>query len=119
MGADAVGQLDIEMLPARHGDAILLGWGVPGDRHHMLVDGGPAPAYPDVAGRLSELGEAGLDLLVLTHIDADHIEGTILLVNDADLKLRIGEVWCSDCWLRSLIPAGDVQVVVLASGGSA
>src|SRR5712671_6395153 len=31
----------------------------------------------------------------------------------------IGEVWCSDCWLRSLIPAGDVQVVVLASGGSA
>ena len=94
-GADAVGQLDIEMLPARHGDAILLGWGVPGDRHHMLVDGGPAPAYPDVAARLSELGEAGLDLLVLTHIDADHIEGTILLVNDADLKLRIGEVWCN------------------------
>lgn len=91
--AYAAGQLVIEMLPARHGDAILLGWGVPGDRHHMLVDGGPAPAYSEVAARLSELGEAGLDLLVLTHIDGDHIEGTILLVNDADLKLPIGEIW--------------------------
>ena len=97
MGAEAyaVGRLDVEMLPARHGDAILLGWGVPGDRHHMLVDGGPAPAYADIAARLSELGETGLDLLVLTHVDGDHIEGTILLVNDADLKLRIGEVWCN------------------------
>jgi len=97
MGArvSAVGRLDIEMLPARHGDAILLGWGAPDDRHHMLVDGGPAPAYDGIAARLSELTGTGLDLLVLTHIDGDHIEGTILLVNDADLKLPIGEVWCN------------------------
>lgn len=50
---------------------------------------------PDVAARLSELAETGLDLLVLTHVDGDHIEGTILLVNDAGLELRIGEVWCN------------------------
>jgi beta-lactamase superfamily II metal-dependent hydrolase len=93
--AFAVGRLDVEMLPARHGDAILLGWGNPGDRHYMLVDGGPAPAYADIASRLSELGGSGLDLLLLTHVDGDHIEGTILLVNDADLNVRIGEVWCN------------------------
>jgi hypothetical protein len=93
--AFVAGPLDVEMLPARHGDAILLGWGVPGDRHYMLVDGGPARAYADIATRLSELEGNGLDLLVLTHIDGDHIEGTILLVNDADLKLQIGEVWCN------------------------
>jgi beta-lactamase superfamily II metal-dependent hydrolase len=89
------GRLDIEMLPARHGDAILLGWGAPDDRHHMLVDGGPAPAYGAIAARLSELTRTGLDLLVLTHVDGDHIEGTILLVNDADLKMQVGEVWCN------------------------
>jgi beta-lactamase superfamily II metal-dependent hydrolase len=91
----AAGRLDIEMLPARHGDAILLGWGAADDRHYMLVDGGPAPAYASVAARLSELAGTGLDLLVLTHVDGDHIEGTILLVNDAGLQLPIGEVWCN------------------------
>jgi beta-lactamase superfamily II metal-dependent hydrolase len=85
--------LDVEMLPARQGDAILLSWGAPDDRHHMLVDGGPAPAYDEVAARLSELTGRGLDLLVLTHIDGDHIEGPICAVNDADLKLPIGEIW--------------------------
>lgn len=80
------GELFVEMLPARHGDAILLGWG---DGHRMLVDGGPAIAYDEVSRRLGD----PLDLLVMTHIDADHIDGTILLTNDAELDVPIGEVW--------------------------
>jgi hypothetical protein len=31
--------------------------------------------------------------VVLTHIDADHIEGTLLLANDAALDIGIGECW--------------------------
>jgi hypothetical protein len=89
--------LSIEVLPARHGDSILLEWpdAASADRptRRLLVDCGPARAYSDIAERLSQLGSPHLDLLVLTHIDADHIEGTILLVNDADLALNIGEVW--------------------------
>jgi hypothetical protein len=81
-----VGGLFIEMLPARHGDAILVGWG---EGHRMLVDGGPAAAYDDVRACLLE----PLDLLVMTHIDADHIDGAILLTNDADLALPVREVW--------------------------
>jgi len=43
--------------------------------------------------RLRELGADHLDLLVLTHVDADHIEGVILLVNDLDLAVDVREVW--------------------------
>lgn len=86
--------LEIEMLPARHGDAILLTWGSRDNRHRMLVDGGPARAYDQVGARLAEVAAAGpLDVLVLTHIDADHIEGTILLTNDAGVAIGINEIW--------------------------
>ena len=88
------GPLEIELLPAKHGDALLLTWGRPFERHHLLIDGGPARAYPDVGARLREVvAPRSLDLLVLTHIDADHIEGTLLLTNDADLDIGIGEYW--------------------------
>ncbi|MEP6598671.1 MAG: MBL fold metallo-hydrolase [Actinomycetota bacterium] len=88
------GPLELELLPAKHGDAILLTWGPLGERHHLLIDGGPGSAYPEVRARLQEVASQGhLDLLVLTHIDADHIEGTLLLTNDADLNIGIEEYW--------------------------
>lgn len=34
-----------------------------------------------------------IELLVITHVDADHIEGVVKLLNDADLALEVGEVW--------------------------
>ncbi|WP_328993685.1 MBL fold metallo-hydrolase [Kribbella sp. NBC_01245] len=87
-------RLTVELLPARHGDAILLTWGGAAERHRMLVDAGPAWAYKDVSARMREVAAEGkLDLLVLTHVDADHVEGTIKLVNDADLPLQIDQVW--------------------------
>jgi hypothetical protein len=96
----AHGALSIEMLPARHGDAILLSWGEPADRHRMLVDAGPAAAYDGVRARLRSVAQEGpLDLLVLTHVDADHVEGMILLVNDADVAIDIREVWFN-AWVQ-------------------
>jgi hypothetical protein len=90
----SLGPLELELLPARHGDALLITWGPHAERHRMLIDGGPASAYPKVRARLREIVTQGpLDLLVLTHIDADHIEGTLLLTNDADLNIGICEYW--------------------------
>jgi glyoxylase-like metal-dependent hydrolase (beta-lactamase superfamily II) len=86
--------LDLELLPARHGDAILVSWGDADDRHRLLVDGGPASAYPDIRQWFGDIAAPGpIDLMVMTHIDNDHIEGSILLVNDADLALDIKEIW--------------------------
>ncbi|GAA4605136.1 beta-lactamase superfamily II metal-dependent hydrolase [Actinoplanes octamycinicus] len=88
--------LRIEMLPARHGDAVLVSWPGEDDRTHwLLVDGGPAIGYDAVSRRLAELARAGqrLDLLVLSHVDGDHVEGVILAVNDAAVALGVDEVW--------------------------
>ena len=83
--------LSIELLPARYGDAILVRWGDPADPHRMLVDAGPATAYREIAARLT--AEKHLDLVVLTHVDADHVEGLILLFNDVAAGIGIDEVW--------------------------
>lgn len=88
------GPLELEMLPAKHGDALLLTWGPLSDRRQLLIDGGPASAYPAISARVRQaVAGRRLELLVLTHIDADHIEGTLLLANDADLALGIKEFW--------------------------
>jgi hypothetical protein len=87
------GDLVVELLPARHGDAILLGWG-DDERHWMLVDGGPASAYGPLTARLTEVAREGhLELLVMTHIDGDHIEGVLRLCGDAGLALDIRDIW--------------------------
>ena len=81
------------MLPAGHGDCILIEYGDPPRR--ILVDGGPARCYPAIAARLGRVprSERRVDLLVITHVDADHVEGAVKLLNDADLAVEIGEVW--------------------------
>jgi hypothetical protein len=86
-----LGDLVVEMLPARHGDSILLSWGDRERAHWMLVDGGPSSAYDEVTARLATVG--ALELLVMTHIDGDHIEGVLLLCNDAGLGLTVRDIW--------------------------
>src|ERR1035437_3583800 len=84
------------MLPAAHGDAILVEYGpTGGPQHRFLIDGGPFHTYPDIRARLDALtgDDRRLELLVISHIDADHIEGAIKLLGDDELGLEIGEVW--------------------------
>jgi beta-lactamase superfamily II metal-dependent hydrolase len=85
--------LSVQALPARQGDCVLLEWSADGQVHRVLVDAGPAPAYKAVSGRLSRLGARTADALVITHIDADHIEGAILLLNDRTLGFTPDDVW--------------------------
>ena len=82
--------LRLEALPAAHGDALLLEWG----GHRMLVDGGPAGRYRTVHDRVAALPSRDLDVLAVTHIDGDHIEGVVRLLQDRRaLGLRVGDVW--------------------------
>lgn len=72
----------IEMLPAKHGDALWVEYGKGDDTYRLLIDGGPIHAYPDLRARLEELpdGDRRIELLVITHVDTDHIEGIIRLL---------------------------------------
>jgi len=88
-------RLSVTLLPAGQGDSVLIEYGDAQRLRRILVDGGPVRSYQGISGQLSKIGPdlRSFDLLVMTHVDADHIEGIIKLVNDADLSVEIGEVW--------------------------
>lgn len=85
----------LSVLPAGDGDCLILTWGRAGDVRHVVVDGGRAGAWVHLRPRLQEMADAGerLERLVLTHIDADHIEGLLLLARDEALPIAPAEVW--------------------------
>lgn len=85
----------IEMLPAAQGDAIWIEYGRRGRPHRVLIDGGTAPTYDHLRALILRLPETDrhLDLLVVSHVDADHIEGVIVLMQDPSLRLSIDDVW--------------------------
>jgi hypothetical protein len=99
--------LRLEMLPAAHGDALLLTWGTSRKRRHVLVDGGPLGTYQGIHDRIAALGKKpALELLVVTHIDGDHIEGVIRLLQDRTaLKLTVKDTWFNG-WPQ--MPASDL-----------
>jgi hypothetical protein len=81
----------IHMLPALDGDCFLVETG--SRPHRLLIDGGrrdTAAEIETLIGRLDPV-ERRIDLVVLTHIDEDHIAGLVRLIESSDLSL--GEVW--------------------------
>lgn len=89
--------VSIEMLPAAHGDAIWIEYGTKPDVHRILIDGGPVHTYESgLRRRVAALKakERQIDLMVVTHIDADHIDGALVLLQELEgLKLGVDELW--------------------------
>lgn len=92
----------IEMLPAGHGDALVIEYGTPTDKHHILIDAGTIHTWPAVRNRLKQRRKDRYEVFIVTHVDEDHIGGSISLLDDPDLKHRLDHVWfngfihCSD-----------------------
>lgn len=85
----------MSMLPAGDGDCLVLTWGEPGALRHAVVDGGRTSTYDALRPLLVGMVEARepLELLVLTHVDADHIEGALKYVEDPDPPIAPARVW--------------------------
>lgn len=85
----------VEMLAADHGDCLWVEWGSGAARYKMLIDGGTANTAAALKAKLTALPVAArrFELVVITHIDSDHIAGVIELLRAPDLHLSIGEVW--------------------------
>jgi hypothetical protein len=102
----------LQMFPALDGDCLLLSYGDGGPMRHLLIDGGRTGTYRSLKAGFAALAERGeaIELLVLTHIDADHIEGFLPLAADRDLPVEIGEVWFNGFdQLSTLRPMGPGQ----------
>lgn len=96
----------IEMLPAGHGDSILISYGETINPKHILIDGGPYYFYANnrtnqlgehqaLSNRLHKLAQDGssLELLTITHIDADHIEAVVKWIGSHPETLPIKDIW--------------------------
>lgn len=86
--------MKLTVFPASDGDCLLLSYGSSPARH-ILVDGGRASTYAHLQPILRSIVDAGecIELLVLSHIDADHIEGLLQLIQDIEINRKIKEVW--------------------------
>lgn len=87
----------IRMLKARHGDAFILDlW--KGENHgYIVVDGGPSICGNTVVKELLLLEH--IDLMILTHIDDDHIGGILKYVQFACedcTSWKVDELWVNN-----------------------
>jgi CHAT domain len=86
----------IEMLPADNGDCLWIEYGDPSRPRRILIDCGAVSAARTVASRIESIGapsERVFELFVLTHIDADHINGVLPLFSNPSLNAHFEDIW--------------------------
>lgn len=87
---------ELTTLPARYGDCLWLEYGPPDNANRILVDCGTADTWSILKEKIKALppGQRKFDLLVITHIDADHIGGALpLLQARKTLGIEFSEIW--------------------------
>lgn len=80
----------LEALQAKHGDSLLLHYGKPNAPKLIVIDGGPAGVYKaSLNPRLAELKESrspnaplSIRMLMVSHLDDDHVNGVLALLDD-------------------------------------
>ncbi len=85
----------IELLPARHGDCLWIEYGGKNDTKRILIDGGPVGTYKELFQRIDRMpaGERAFELVMLSHVDADHVEGLVRLFAEKPLRVAVRTVW--------------------------
>ena len=101
----------IEMLPASLGDSLWIEYGDAAHPSRILIDGGLVGTFDSIEERIRTAaerdgGRCRLDLLVLSHVDADHIEGLIKLLGTKDLPLDVDDLWFNG-WHHLPDPTAD------------
>ncbi|NCT38616.1 MBL fold metallo-hydrolase [Bacillus sp. EB93] len=89
--------IKVKMYPAKDGDCFLVSIGKE-NKKHILIDSGYAETYENFLKKdlleISAVGEK-INLMIITHIDADHILGAIKFIkeNNENSIVEIDEVW--------------------------
>jgi hypothetical protein len=99
----------LDVRRARKGDCLLLHYGSKDDPKVAIIDGGPADVFgPHLRPRLTEIKKARglgqndqlpIDLLMVSHVDDDHIRGILDLTRELNAKpasarlVRIATLW--------------------------
>jgi hypothetical protein len=85
---------DIEMLPGGRGDALWIEYGKASAPHRVMIDGGIANTHKALRKKIEALpvGKRKFDLLIISHIDLDHIAGVLKLIADPPEGLQFDNV---------------------------
>lgn len=87
--------LELQILPAGNGDCLWIEYGDPHRPRRILVDGGTQGTYKRLKKKIESLDAADrrFELLVVSHIDSDHIAGALELLERNELGVTIDDVW--------------------------
>ncbi|MEI6892923.1 MAG: hypothetical protein V5783_12210 [Pontiella sp.] len=94
--------MNFRVLQANHGDSLLVSWEHEGTVRNLLMDGGTTATYEsghkkgDLYKTLTQIKQRGqrIDLLVLSHVDADHVAGLLKgFENNGLLEELTDKVW--------------------------
>ncbi len=85
----------VKFLPARFGDAIWIEYGDEHKPHRLIIDGGTSGTREEIKNLLQSLPakQRRFELIVISHIDRDHLEGILSLLNEDKLGFEVGDVW--------------------------
>lgn len=104
---------NIHMLPADHGDCLLIEYGNLKQKHKVLIDGGTPHSFKAWSKLITDSPEDKIyfELFVITHVDADHIGGALELLRGFERlgkKVEFGDVWFNG-WRHISDTLGDMQ----------
>ena len=86
----------IDMLPGFEGDSFWIEYGEEESPHRILIDGGRGKrAFTEIEARVAASGQSSLpfELGMVTHVDADHIEGILRIFEADQPPLQFTDFW--------------------------
>jgi len=100
---------EIEILPASHGQSLLINYGHADHPRRVLVDCGPRRTGGVLRERLRTLPsvERLMELLILTHADDDRIGGAISLLQDTSSGISYRDIWFNG-WMHVASTGGSL-----------
>jgi competence protein ComEC len=103
--------LQIHALDVGQGDAILI---TTPEQHHILVDGGPGNAVLTALPKVLPYLFGEIDLMILTHPHADHVNGLIPILDRMKVKavLLAGSEYESEAYAAFLKKISDKKIPV-------
>ena len=101
----------LDVIRARKGDCLMVHYGSKDDPHLLMIDGGPKGVYdPHLRPRieqirqdreLSENDPLPVDLLMVSHVDDDHIQGILDLTREMKAATGAHLIQVFDFWHNS------------------
>lgn len=99
----------VTSFPATIGDSFWVTYGTEKELHYILVDGGTGGTRTAFTAHFDKLNEDNkeLELLVVTHVDSDHIDGVLRIVEEESLPVKIKQIWYNS--YKHLVEAEELE----------